>query len=120
MPHSEEKYLHDIVDACNRIDTYTVGLSFDGFSSALIVFDAVARCLEWIGESVRQLTKHYPSTSHLFPDAAAMIGLRNILAHDYGEVDEARVWWVVQNKVPELQVRIEAELTLRKERKDNG
>jgi len=120
MPHSEDKYLHDIVDACNRIDTYTVGLSYNGFSSTLIVLDAVSRCLEWIGESVRQVTTHYPATKPLFPDAAAMIGLRNILAHDYGEVDEARVWWVVQNKVPELKVRIEAELKLRKESKDNG
>ncbi len=116
MPHSEDKYLHDIVEACSRIHIYTVGLSFNGFSSTDIVLDAVARCLEWIGETVRQITMHYPSTIHLFPDAAAMIGLRNILAHDYGEVDEARVWWVVQNKVPELKARIEAELKLRKEK----
>ena len=48
------------------------------------------------------------------------LGLRNILAHDYGEIDESRVWWTVQNKVPELKARIEAELKLRKESKDNG
>lgn|GEM_PF-5009606 len=53
MPHSEERYLDDIVEACSRIGVYTVGLSFKGFTSATIVLDAVAHCLEWIGESVR-------------------------------------------------------------------
>ena len=120
MPHSEDRYLDDIVDLCGRIEVYTIGLSFNGFFSAGVVIDAVERCLELIGESVRQITTHYPSTTHLFPDASAIIGLRNILAHDYGEIDESRVWWTVQNKVPELKARIEAELKLRKESKDNG
>lgn len=120
MPHSEDRYLHDIVEACSRIHIYTVDLSFEAFSSTTIVLDAVERCLELIGEAVRQITAHYPSTLHLFPDASAIIGMRNIIAHDYGEIDEVRVWWAVQNRVPELQARIEAELKLRKESKANG
>jgi len=35
-------------------------------------------------------------------------------------VDEERIWWVVQDKVPELKAHIEAELKLRKESKENG
>jgi uncharacterized protein with HEPN domain len=31
-----------------------------------------------------------------------MIGLRNVLIHEYGEVRQERVWLVAAEKIPEL------------------
>ena len=36
-----------------------------------------------------------------------MIGLRNILAHEYGEIRQERIWTVVSVNVPELIKQIE-------------
>ncbi len=53
--------------------------------------DAVLRRFEIIGEAASRLA---PDTQARFPSLPfrAMRGMRNIIAHDYGEVDLELVW----------------------------
>jgi uncharacterized protein with HEPN domain len=37
-----------------------------------------------------------------------IIGQRNILAHEYGEIRHERVWHVAKDRVPELVVALQA------------
>jgi uncharacterized protein with HEPN domain len=39
-------------------------------------------------------------------DGAAFIGLRNIVVHDYDEVDYSRHWAVIQNDLPKLIIEL--------------
>ncbi len=105
MQHDAERYLFDIRSACIRIDNYTVGLNFDIYQRA----DQVERCLEITGEAVHRATKYHPDLVQIFPDAHAIIGMRNILSHEYGEVNDAKVWSTVQERLPELLVRVTKE-----------
>lgn len=117
MPRNAERYLFDIVEACTRIGLYTAGSTFDGYNSTPQMRDAVERCLEIVGEAIRQVLQQHAELSPLFPEAREIVGLRNILAHEYGDVDDERVWLVAVGKIPELLSRAVAELDRREAEK---
>jgi len=98
-------YLEDIIEACDKILLYTKDTSFDDLESESMLFDAVVRNIEIIGEaaknvpdSIRQEVQEVP-----WKEIAAM---RDILAHAYFGVDPEIVWDVVKTKVEPLNKTI--------------
>ena len=63
--------------------------------------DAVLRRFEIVGEAASRLT---PETQARFPTLPfrSMRGMRNIIAHDYGEVDLEQVWKTAMDDLPGL------------------
>lgn len=63
--------------------------------------DAVIRRLEIIGEATRRLSDE---TRMALPETAweAMVGMRNILIHQYDDVDMNIIWDAVQMDIPPL------------------
>ena len=61
--------------------------------------DAVLRCFEIIGEEASRLS---PETQASFPNLPfrSMRGMRNIIAHDYGDVDIDQVWKTATTDLP--------------------
>jgi uncharacterized protein with HEPN domain len=118
MPHSAERYLFDIQSACIRIGTYIAGLQFETYTNVNQVRDSVERCIGIIGEALRQALHHHPEMAPLFPEARAVIGMRNILSHEYGEVNDAMVWLTAREHVPQLLARVSEELERRKREND--
>lgn len=103
MPRDARLHLDDILEAVARIREYTAGLDYQTFEQDKKTQDAVVRNLEVIGEAAGRL----PESLH----AAApqiqwrkIIGLRNILIHEYFGVSLPVVWDVVQNKLEPLEV----------------
>ena len=62
---------------------------------------AVERDLEIIGEAARHISESFRA-QHPEITWRKIIGLRNILSHDYGSVDDERVFAVAQTRIPEL------------------
>jgi len=85
--------LSDILEAVRRIDSYVSGISKGEFLRNGEKQDAVIRRIEIIGEATSHLT---PETLALLSDLPyrKMRGMRNIVAHDYGNVDIEIVWEV--------------------------
>lgn len=83
--------LRDMLDSARMIQTYLANVNHDEFLTDSEKQDAVLRRLEIIGEAASRLS---PETQALFPDLPfrSMRGMRNIIAHDYGEVDIELVW----------------------------
>jgi uncharacterized protein with HEPN domain len=50
-------FLSDILEAVEKIERYTTGLSFEQFESNDMIVDAVVRNLEIIGKAARHLPK---------------------------------------------------------------
>ena len=48
-------FITDVLEAIEKIERYTAGLSFDQFEANEMVLDAVVRNLEIIGEAVRYI-----------------------------------------------------------------
>ncbi|MDB6003730.1 MAG: hypothetical protein JWR15_717 [Prosthecobacter sp.] len=83
--------LRDILDSAAMIRAYLNGVSQTAFMSTPEKQDAVLRRFEIIGEASSRLA---PETQALFPGLPfrQMRGMRNIIAHDYGDVDLDQVW----------------------------
>ena len=105
MPRAFKVFLKDILQAIERIEEYTKGLSFEDFCDNRLIQDGVVRNLEIIGEAVKHLPKDvqkkYPKV-----EWKKIAGLRDILIHAYFGVDHVIVWDVVSNKLPGLKEQV--------------
>lgn len=83
--------LQDMLDSAILIRTYLASVDRGSFMADLEKQDAVLRRFEIIGEAASRLSSE---SQALFPGIPfrAMRGMRNIIAHDYGEVDLELVW----------------------------
>jgi len=98
--------LRDILDSAKAIQKYVTGVTRDQFMADTEKQDAVLRRLEIIGEAASRLS---PETQALFPNLPfrAMRGMRNIIVHDYGDVDLDQVWTTASTDLDELIATLE-------------
>ena len=77
------------------------GIDKNGFYANGEKQDAVLRRLEIIGEAAGRIS---PEVQKEFPGIPfrEIRGMRNIIAHDYGEVDLERVWETTAHDIPAL------------------
>jgi uncharacterized protein with HEPN domain len=106
LDESQSALLADILDSARSIQTYLAGVTREQFMANPEKQDAVLRRLEVIGEAASRLT---PQTQALFPNLPfrAMRGMRNIIAHDYGDVDLDRVWKTASTDLDDLMTTLE-------------
>ena len=98
-------YLNSILDSINRIECYT-NVDRDRFMNTPMMQDAVIRNLEIIGEAVKNLSSELRAKNSQVPwrDIA---GLRDVLIHDYLNVDLNEIWALLDQDLPELKRNIE-------------
>jgi uncharacterized protein with HEPN domain len=99
-------YLEDIQASCKKIIRYIVGVTFDDFNENSIVYDAVIRNLEIIGEAVRNVPDLFRNK---YPRAEwrAIGALRSIVAYEYFGIKKEIIWDIITNKIPSLQNQID-------------
>ncbi len=98
-------YIQDILDSIKKIQTYTKGVSKDKFTKNSLIVDAVARNLEIIGEA----SKRIPSDiKRQIPEVPwkKIIGLRNMLIHEYSGIDKEIIWDIIETKLDILAVSL--------------
>ena len=85
--------LRDILQAARLIVSYLSNITETDFLSNTEKQDAVIRRLEIIGEATAHLTE---TTRQAIPQLPfrKMRGMRNIVAHDYGNINLKIVWEV--------------------------
>ena len=98
--------LRDIQEAARFIAFYVNDTTEIAFRADLQKQDAVIRRIEIIGEAAAHLTD---TTRQLVPQLPfrKMRGMRNIVAHDYANVDLKIVWEVATVHVPEIYAVLE-------------
>ena len=105
----DKAHLADILDAARIIQQHLGGMTREQFLADQRTQDAVVRRFEIIGEAARHLS---PVTLKALPDIPwnLMVGMRNLLIHDYDDVDPKRVWTDSQNDLPPPIARLEKHL----------
>ena len=101
-------YLGHILQAVERINTYTDNIDEVVFLQNEMVQDAVIRNIEIIGEAAHNIEKHHPAFAGEHPDVPWEIIylMRNRVSHGYFSVDLELVWKTIQRDIPELAIQI--------------
>ena len=102
MRRDYSAYLEDIVQAAQKISRYIDGLSLQTFSEDEKTIDAVVRNLEVIGEAAKNIPVDIRERYSEIP-WERIVGLRNILIHEYFALSLKIVWDVAWNKLPLLE-----------------
>ncbi|MEO1392440.1 MAG: HepT-like ribonuclease domain-containing protein [Cyanobacteria bacterium J06634_5] len=68
--------------------------------------DTILRRITIIGEATKRLTTEFRAEHQEIP-WKEIAGMRDILSHDYDEVDLEEVWSVIQNNLPSLLTYIQ-------------
>jgi uncharacterized protein with HEPN domain len=98
--------LRDILEASHLIGSYVKDTPEADFQADKQKQDAVVRRIEIIGEAAAHLSEE---TRRAVPDLPfrKMRGMRNIVAHDYANVNLNIVWQVATIHVPEVCAALE-------------
>lgn len=97
-------YLLNILEAIEKIETYTVS-GKDEFIKSTLIQDGVIRNLEIIGEATKRISPDLRE-QHTDIPWRQMAGLRDVLIHDYMGVDLVTVWNVVYRELPKVKSKV--------------
>ncbi|MCD6384659.1 DUF86 domain-containing protein [Candidatus Sumerlaeota bacterium] len=99
---SYRMFVEDVLDAMEKIERYIKGLSYETFTKSEMIVDAVIRNLEIIGEASRNLPEN---VRRKYPDIPwkRIIGLRNIVIHEYFGIDLSIIWEIITRNLPETK-----------------
>ena len=104
-------YLVHVQDCIARIQDYTQGGRAEFMRNSLVQ-DAVLRNLEVMGESVKRLPDAWKQSQPQV-EWVKVGDFRNVLAHDYLEVDLDIVWNIIENYLPGLEAAVQGLMAMK-------
>ena len=107
MPLDARVYLHDIRKACEAIQSFIVGKSYDDYKTDLLLRSAVERQLGIIGEALNQASKSQIDLPTKITDFRQVVDFRNLLIHAYTKVSAPMVWGMLEKDLPILRQEVE-------------
>ncbi len=95
-------FIDHILESINLIERYIEGKTFEDFIEDVQLQDSVIRRIEIIGEAVRNIPWEIKQK---YPDIPwkDIVGMRDILIHQYFGVDLELTWKTVKNDIPKLK-----------------
>lgn len=93
--------LWDMREAARDIAEFMQAVTFFHFNSNKMLRYAVERQLVVIGEAASHISATFKNAHPEIP-WQGIIGQRNVLAHEYGEILVERIWLVATERIPEL------------------
>jgi len=106
MKRKSSLYIKDILEAIERIDEFTQGMSFEDFIQDDKTSSAVVRKLEIIGEAVKQLPKEVRDRFEEIP-WSSLAKTRDKIIHFYHGVDYEIIWTIIKEELPPLKLSFE-------------
>ena len=107
MNERDEIRLREMLDAAREAHTYTHGRTRESLNDERVIARALERTIEIVGEAGSRISVE---TRQQYPEInwKQIIGMRNIIVHDYLAVDYDIIWDVAANQIPELIAQLEA------------
>ena len=90
MSEEVKKYLWDIQQAIIRLEMAVASKTFEEFDKDVLLINAVERNFEILGEAVKRIKQKRPDLE--ISDYLKIIGMRNLIAHNYEGVEPITLW----------------------------
>jgi uncharacterized protein with HEPN domain len=103
----DDSLLLDMLQAARQIREYISGLQELDFLNSRRDQDAVLLQCTVLGETAKRVSPEFRNTHPEIPWRKIM-GFRNVVVHDYFQVDVHRAWKVTSRDIPELIKTLEA------------
>ena len=104
---TDPAYLWDMLDAARTVVELVAGRTFADYERTKMLRLATERAIEIIGEAARNVSDERRARHAAIP-WQAIISQRHVLAHEYAEIRNEKVWRVATIHVPLLIPEIEA------------
>lgn len=101
MSRDPQLRLLNVIEACERLQSYIQDIGVTDFNKDLKTQDAIIRMFEIIGEAIKSLPEEWKETEPQIP-WRQIAGFRDVLAHAYFAVDPSVVWVAATEKAPSL------------------
>lgn len=108
MQRDSRAWLWDVREAASCIEQFTDGLNADDYARTPLVYSAVERKFEIIGEALNQMAKARPDLASRIPYLPQIVAFRNQLIHGYARVDHDTVWEAIRHSLPQLRMAVDA------------
>ena len=104
-PLKDRERLEHMLMAIDRILRYTDGKTFQNLVDDDMMYYAVVKNIEIIGEAANMLTPDF-QTDHPETPWKMVKGMRNYIVHEYFQIDNVVVWNVVSDELALLREQI--------------
>ena len=94
-------YLWDMLDAAQAVNDFIAQCTYEEYCNNRMLRSAVERNLEIIGEAAGKVSNEFKDSHPEIP-WRQIIGQRNVIIHEYGEIDNELIWNVAKHHIPEL------------------
>lgn len=101
MRRSHRLYLEDILESARNIRQYAGDLPYEELVKDKMRIDAIVRNFEVIGEAAGKIPEDI-RRAHPSVEWRKIADFRNVLAHEYFQIDFEIMWDVMKNKLPAL------------------
>lgn len=95
--------LWELQRATSRLEEKSRGLSVEDLESDDELQLIIERLLERIGETLRRISVRDPEIALRIPEIRRAIDLRNLIAHEYYEIEWDSIHLTLTTSIPELQ-----------------
>jgi len=101
----DRERLFDMIEAIDLIEKYAVQ-GEEAFANDELIRNWMVRHLQILGEAAARISGDFQNRYSEIP-WSKIIGMRNILVHDYFAIDIEVVWSVVEKELPKLKSQIQ-------------
>ncbi len=96
----------DILQAVQDIEQFTHGMTFEEFSKNKMVVQSVLYSFVIIGEASTNIPEEIQSLDPTIP-GRKMSDMRNVMAHEYFQVNLSIVWQTIHRNLPQILPKLE-------------
>ena len=105
-PVRDKGRLEHILHSIDNIARFTKDYTLDSFVKEDLVYYAVVKNIEIIGEAAYMITKEF-QIAHPEIDWQVIIKMRHVLVHGYYQLEKDEIWNAATIDVPSLRPQIE-------------
>ena len=104
-PIRDKERLEHMLESIDRIQTNVADLDWEHIHENVIFYYGLVKNIEIIGEAAYHLTKEYREAHNEIP-WNLIIRMRHVLVHDYYQIDEKEVQYVIEDNLLPLRNQI--------------